>query len=193
MISVVGISGVATVGKDTFFRAMLKENPNTKMARVAFADELKAECNEFLTKNVGISAFTQDPNEKALIRPFLVTYGSQLRRKKDPSCWIKRAAESIKRIPFNPKYNQSGTTVVITDVRYPNELEWIHDEMKGTSIHLSREGVLPINEEEAENDPILKSMCHLKLTLPNFSEESCELDYTEYVSELYANKTLSHE
>jgi hypothetical protein len=180
MTRVIGISGVARVGKDTFFRALLKESPNYNLVRVAFADELKEECNEFLMKNVGISAFTQDPDEKALIRPFLVTYGSQLRRRRDPSCWIKRAEAKVSNIK-----GISKTTVVITDVRYPNELDWIHSKMKGISIHLSREGIDPINEEEALYDPQLKEMCTMRLDLPNFPQETFERQCGEYVSSLY--------
>lgn len=179
MIQVIGISGVARVGKDTFFRAIKKENPNGSVIRLAFADELKEECNKFLMENVGISAFTQDPNEKALVRPFLVTYGSQLRRKQDPSCWISRVSAKISSLP------KGDWKVVITDVRYPNELDWVHKEMKGTSIHLSREGVYPINEEEASNDPILKEMCQNKIEIPNFPEQSCEENYTSFVSDMY--------
>ena len=179
MISVIGISGVARVGKDTFFRAIKKENPNGTMIRVAFADELKEECNNFLMENVGVSAFTQDTNEKALVRPFLVTYGSQLRRKQDPDCWIKKVSRKIKNLP------SGNWKVVITDVRYPNELDWIHNEMRGTSIHISREGLRPVNEEEEENDPILKRMCKNKITIPNFNEHTCEKNYTEFVSKMY--------
>lgn len=177
MTRVIGISGVARVGKDTFFRSMLKESPNYNLVRVAFADELKEECDEFLMKNVGISAFTQDPDEKALVRPFLVTYGSQLRRKKDPYCWIRRAEEKILKI-------DKQATVVITDVRYPNELDWIHEERDGLSIHLSREGINPINKEEEENDPKLMEMCKVRLNLPNFPEETFDQECTKYVSKL---------
>ena len=181
MISVIGISGVARVGKDTFFRAIKRENPNGSMIRVAFADELKEECNDFLMKNVGISAFTQDPNEKALVRPFLVTYGSQLRRKQDPSCWIKKVESKIRNLP------EGDWKVVITDVRYPNELDWVHNEMKGTSIHISREGLEPINEEEAKHDPTLREMCHHKINVPNFNEDTCEESYVNYVNQMYEN------
>ena len=186
MTKVIGISGVARVGKDTFFRALLKESPNYNLVRVAFADELKEECNEFLMKNVGISAFTQDPDEKALIRPFLVTYGSQLRRRRDPYCWIKRAEAKMSSIK-----GVNESTVVITDVRYPNELDWIHSKMKGISIHLSREGMVPVNEEEALYDPQLKKMCTTRLELPNFPEETFESQCVEYVSSLYDNNLIS--
>lgn len=179
MIQVIGISGVARVGKDTFFRAMRKENPNGSIVRLAFADELKEECNEFLIENVGISAFTQDPNEKALVRPFLVTYGSQLRRRLNPDCWITRVESKISSLPIG------DWKVVITDVRYPNELEWVHEKMNGTSIHLSRDGVEPINEEEFINDPVLQGMCRRRIRIPNFPEESCEEDYLSFVSEMY--------
>lgn len=64
MYSILGISGVARVGKDTLFTCIKEINKEINFTRMAFADELKRESDEFLMKNVGISAFTEDENEK---------------------------------------------------------------------------------------------------------------------------------
>ena len=73
-MKVIGISGLARSGKDTLFQFLsgkLKED-NISSKRLAFADELKEECDDFLKKNIGISAFTEKNSEKEIIRPFLV-------------------------------------------------------------------------------------------------------------------------
>ena len=63
--------------------------------------------------------------------------------------------------------------------------------MKGISIHLSREGIDPINEEEALYDPQLKEMCTMRLDLPNFPQETFERQCGEYVSNLYDEDLIS--
>ena len=163
MYSILGISGVARVGKDTLFTCIKEINKEINFTRMAFADELKRESDEFLMKNVGISAFTEDEDEKKIIRPFLVTYGTHVRRKLDKACWIKR----IEKTMYSKR--QSNQCFVITDVRFANEAEWI--KLKGGKvIHLSRNGVLPANDDERINDPVLKSMADFKIKLPTFNE-----------------------
>lgn len=162
MSNIIGICGVARVGKDTLFEAISQCCPNKRIHRRAFADGLKEECEQFLSSNVGISAFTEDEGEKLLIRPFLVTYGTHLRRKMDPYCWIKIVSKSIER--------STGEIFIITDLRYENELDWVKDG-GGTVIHLSRHGILPANKEEEENDPILRRKATMKITLPTFGPD----------------------
>lgn len=149
-IKILGLCGNARAGKDTFFNISRDLLCKRKVltGRVAFADELKKECDEFLIKNLGISAFTEDPKEKQLIRPFLVTYGTHLRRKLDKDCWIKKAE------PLVGRFMENKSIPVVTDVRFPNEADWVHS-LGGYVIHIDREGFGPANEEEAENEPIL--------------------------------------
>jgi len=161
MSKIIGICGVARAGKDTLCEILQDIFPEKNMTRLAFADALKTECECFLKRNLGISAFTTDEREKELIRPFLVTYGTHLRRRLDPNCWIKVLSKII---------NAHGETsnFIITDARYVNELEWIK-ESKGVIIHVSREGVNPANSEEESNDPILKDLSDYQLDLPTFT------------------------
>lgn len=151
-MSILGVCGLARSGKDTFFR--FADELGIRCARLAFADALKQECNSFLIENTGLSSFTKDKAEKEVIRPFLVTYGTHLRRKLDPECWIKIVNQKAEYLTSNE------ILVIVTDVRYPNEAEWIH-ESGGKLVHITRtvEGVplKPPNEEEELNDPILKT------------------------------------
>ena len=157
VVKLLGISGVARSGKDTFFSFMKKSG--LKCERLAFADELKRECLKFLLDNTNISSFTEDPVEKEIIRPFLVTYGTHIRRKLNPNCWIDKVNRKAKQLISD------NVVPVVTDVRYRNEADWIH-EMGGKLIHISRTkatpdfGEMPIppsNQEEKDNDPILIS------------------------------------
>jgi len=162
-MKIIGISGLARCGKDSFFGVsskILKES-SQKSCRFAFADELKLECNNFLKTNTGISAFTEDPKEKELIRPFLVCYGTHIRRKINKNCWISKVENKLN----DQKYKDY--IVFITDVRYDNEIEWIHSK-KGHSIHIERVGNKAPNEEELANDPILKSKSMINLRWQNF-------------------------
>ena len=172
----IGLCGMARSGKDSFFnysKAIFGEL-GVHTVRVAFADALKEECNDFLRDNVGISSFTEDPVEKMLIRPFLVTYGTHLRRKINQSCWISKV---------KPKVNgliSSGLVPVITDVRYENEVEFVKKQ-GGVIIHISRSGVKPPNEEEKTMDPKLKKLADIKLSWPTLGDD--EEGYTSYIKE----------
>jgi len=135
MHRILGLAGFARVGKDTLCGRILEiERP---AYRVAFADSLKHEvCREYR-----VNAWTSDPAEKEKIRPILIEHGGK-RRREDPAYWVKRAAESISKLPLS--------LVVITDVRYANEADWIHDR-GGAVVLLSREGISAVHPTEAES------------------------------------------
>ena len=163
-MKVIGISGLARSGKDTLFKFLsdkLKEN-NISSKRLAFADELKEECDDFLKANIGISAFTEKNSEKEIIRPFLVCYGTKIRRRLNENCWIDRVSEKIEK--------ESGTKYVfITDVRYENEINWVKSQ-GGKTIHIERHGNVAPNQEELDNDPILKKSSDYRVKWKNFKE-----------------------
>lgn len=177
----IGLCGLARSGKDTFF-ALAREyfqNYDIKCIRFSFADALKYDVKDFLLEKVGISSFTEDDNQKEIIRDFLVAYGTKLMRRMDADYWIKKIQNQVKNSISN------GFCPVITDVRYLNELEWAVN-MGGTCIHLDRSGNQAPNEEEAENDPLLKMKCDYHLKWDNFENRS-----TEYRFNIVA-KTIDH-
>lgn len=153
---IIGISGVARSGKDSLANnlVMIFETLGIKAKRYAFADELKREVQSFLMQKTGLDSFTQDDEQKKMVRPFLVAYGTNIRRALNRNCWIDTLKEFISK----------DEIAIISDVRYENEADWIQE--NGFLIHLARvaksgEFIQPANIEEAENDPILQKKANL--------------------------------
>ena len=165
-MKLVGICGLARCGKDSFynFSKPFFESAGKKHKRYAFADALKQEADELLTKYVGISAFTEKQIEKEIIRPFLVTYGTHIRRKLEPDCWINKIQDDVLADLDQEIY------VFVTDVRFENEIDWIH-EMGGETVHITRSGNIAPNQEELDNDPILKNKSRNHIQWNDFEDE----------------------
>lgn len=112
----IGIAGAARAGKDTLCRTIEFILPNT--VQMAFAHAVKLEADPICLAKHSISAFTEDPEEKKIIRPILIEVGHG-RRQGDPEIWIKKLADQIDaKLPTR--------NIVVTDVRYANEADMIH-------------------------------------------------------------------
>lgn len=128
----IGIAGAARAGKDTLCSALEYVLPNT--VQMAFAHAVKLEADPICKERFGISAFTEDPEEKKIIRPVLIEVGHG-RRQEDPEIWIKKLAAQI-----DAKRNLNN--IVVTDVRYGNEADMIH----------SKGGVIVFIQRNAQAD-----------------------------------------
>ncbi len=148
---VVGVAGFARSGKDTFCTLAQKvfSKTDTKIMRSGFANAVKADLHQLLVHKVGISAYTDVDEEKALIRPLLVEYGTGLMRKLNPRVWINRMQPNV------DLAEHTGCHLMITDVRYENEVDWIL-EQGGKVVYIDQEGCSPANKEEKKNDPPLR-------------------------------------
>jgi hypothetical protein len=144
---IISISGSARSGKDTLadnFIEILESN-GIRAQKLSFAYELKKDCDPFLKKHLGISAFTEDPEEKKIIRPFLVFWGTDVMRKRDPMIWVERLKKNLKPNVVN----------IISDLRFVNEFEWA--KRRGScSLFIERNGVEAANSDEEENNLFLK-------------------------------------
>ena len=125
---IIGISGYATSGKSTVGDILCERHG---FDQVAFADALKAEAID-----AGWSG-----KKDHLGRSFLQKLGEQ-RRKESPTYWIRKALDAI---------DKCGPRVVITDVRYRNELQMIRDR-GGVLWRVVRDGVGPANDHVSERD-----------------------------------------
>lgn len=175
---IIAIAGNATCGKDTLFRALKHELEaevpwylnDGHVKRIAFADALKEEVDDFLKKTIGISAWTSNPDEKKLIRKFLIFWGTEFRREQDDMHWVNISAK---------KMSDPNAIYIITDLRYENEYHWIKKQ-EGTVIYLDRyinDGgtlVSPANHYEAENNKFLKAHADLQLAWPTYHEDDIE-------------------
>ncbi len=159
----IGICGVATAGKDTFF-AVFKEylkKHGIVVQRFALADKLKDELDDFLIKTCGISAWTTDPKEKTLIRPILVAYGGIKRRQSNGTHWTNQIEKPLS------EAMAKGIIPVVTDIRYAeyekDEVYWVKN-FGGKLAYITRYQyvdfkrvfVQPPNDDERRNDPKLR-------------------------------------
>lgn len=159
----ISIAGSATVGKDTFFTLLKTHLNNRVVTRFAFADMLKIELDPMF-KAFGGTAFETDPIKKKLIRPILVAHGCSQRVLTNGRYWIDKIE------PFVKESIARGEIAIITDCRFPNELEWIRT-LKGKVIYLERidlEGkvVPPYNDEERAHDDLLRAGADITVSWP---------------------------
>lgn len=185
---VIGLSGCARAGKDTFAAILIKqlELKGKCVKRVALASPLKMFCDDFCRKNLGISAFTQNDAEKLLIRPMLVWFGDAKRKQTNGRFWIDQADKAI-----NDSMAEDYDYAVVTDVRYDHyerdEADWINRERNGLLIHIGqyswedvpepvgapalgrhvRKFVPPANDHEALNDPKVAKKAHVRVEWEN--------------------------
>ena len=170
MYDLVGFCGPATCGKDTAAAALLGTG---SWNRVAFAGPLKAAAlaldplvkidsdhplvvrtwpdahllDEDVLLRLGelVSKVGWDEAKKhAEVRRILQVMGTECGRDVfGQDCWVKLARKSV------ITNTHSGIRTVITDVRFPNEAEMIH-EMGGIVVKIIRPGVGPVNSHASD-------------------------------------------
>jgi len=165
---VIGLSGVAGSGKDTFYSLLKQELSKSgyDVLRFSLADFLKDDVNEWTKKAYGIDALSCSREEKDLIRSFLVFHGTLRRRQTEGQYWIQKLQEKI-----NAQNFSNNSILVITDIRYDDyehdEVFWLQETLKGVLVHISmrtESGILPpINEEEERNNQKLINKSNYKL------------------------------
>lgn len=154
----IGISGYARSGKDTFGEALVKvlKEYGVKAKTYALATQLKHDISFLTESDFNISAFTKIDAEKLIIRPLLVGYGETW-RKANPDHWLEILDSNLE-----PK-----TLAIITDIRYENEANYIL-ENQGFLLNINRKlengtYILPANNEEKINHPLVLEKCHFNL------------------------------
>jgi uridine kinase len=132
----IAISGAARAGKDTLAKTIQALVPNT--ITLAFAQAVKEEADPISKARWGISAFTQNPEEKKIIRQLLIDIGHG-KRQADPFIWINKLSAKIDE-------NLPHRNIIITDCRYENESKMIHAK-GGIVIMVKRDTQLDIPTE----------------------------------------------
>lgn len=174
---IIGLAGHGRSGKDTFCEIAKKFLSKKKVgaARVAFADQLKRDLDDLCRNKIGCSAFTEDPTKKELIRPLLVTYGTEVIRKMDENWWIEKLERNL------PLYFGQEILPIVTDVRYPNEMKWIKEQHNGVMVYITRKGIGPANLDEKKNNLILKKEADYRIMWPTFGKEDAVTEGERYV------------
>jgi ribosome-binding ATPase YchF (GTP1/OBG family) len=187
----IGITGVATSGKDTLFNFLHKKfkEKGIKSKRYALADILKKKIKPFIEEEFNIDINNLSPKEKESIRPILVIYGKIKRERSNGRYWIDLLDENI---------DKNTSIPIVTDIRYAeyekDELHWLIKENKGFLIHISRvlngKIIPPANDEEARNDIFLSEKSHYKMVwCTNPCEETLYEEYNKNFEEIYEQYT----
>ena len=174
---IIGLCGHGRSGKDTFCEIAKNFLSQKKVAaaRVAFADELKRDLDPLCRHHIGCSAFTEDTTQKDLIRPLLVAYGTDVIRRMDENWWIDRLEKKL------PLYFGQQILPIVTDVRYPNEMDWVQKQHNGVCVYITRKGIGPANSEEKKNNSILKKKADYRIMWPTFGEDEALEKGDKYV------------
>jgi len=187
-MKIIGISGAARSGKDTFGDLLIEilQDSGIKCVKNSFANELKLEVRDFLQDKLGIDSFTQDDKEKKIIRPMLVTWGTEIRRALDPDVWIKSVEKNLDLYAVN----------IITDVRFKNEQDWIKS-YGGKCVFLSRvledgSSIQPANEIERSNNQEVSANSDHLLTWSTIKDHSLLRDVAfETMSNIISTEEIS--
>jgi len=179
--NIVSISGNARCGKDTLGKNMVKllKEQGFNSKTISFANQLKESVDEFLVSKLGISAFTEDDEEKKIIRPFLVCWGTEIMRSIDKQHWIKQLEKQL----------SHDCIYIVTDARFVNELDWVKKN-NGLSVFLSRDGIEPANEYESKENEKIKKSVDLTFHIGNFDDSKLlYLTSSEILNKLINEKT----
>jgi hypothetical protein len=193
-MKVIGVSGYARSGKDTFVGIAMKilEKNGFLSTKMSFAIGVKDDLDEWLKDKYGISAWTTDDKEKSLIRSFLVAHGCGKRIQTEGKYWIDKVHAKIQEqiaSQEHDSYQDHVDVVFVSDVRFLNEAKWLQDKWNGDLIHLRRYsktvGAINIdsngkfsnyyvntydpapNEEELKNDPFVVEVADQRIEWEN--------------------------
>lgn len=149
------LSGYSTSGKDLLADYIVQSRPFCKMA---FATELKIRVSKKYDIPYNLT-LTQKGKSQLFngitIRQLLITEATKM-RELDELFWVKHVSKEIKnKIIFTEKYPElypenANPNVVISDTRFPNEIEYIKNNFPGhnvVTIRINRHTVSPVNSE----------------------------------------------
>jgi hypothetical protein len=167
----IGIGGLARAGKDTLasdLSEIIKADMGVDVKIFSLAWPVKWQLNDLFESYYHLSPFTEDTEEKKIIRPIMVAHGEQMKQKFGKDIWLK---ELLGTIHEDLRYKEFFP--IISDVRFDFEVEAIKNE-NGQVIHISKIGNLPPNEIEALNDPLVAKEADLNHTWPAYNSDQVD-------------------
>ncbi len=148
-------------GKSTFAKLLVKEieaaGHSCKLYNFAFA--LKRELSDFIRETYGFDSFSEKAEEKSQFRAELIRYGQEKRAETNGNYFVDIVAKEISA--------EGMDYAVIGDWRYVSEHRLIEDFGRGIAAHITkwdlsdggrRVAIPSDNEEENENDPLIKGI-----------------------------------
>ena len=130
-------------------------------------------------KKTGIDVFTENTEEKTIIRPLLVAYGDVMRKISEGKYWTQKMEQRIGK--------SKADVVFITDIRYDfyveDECSWLQYKQCGKLVHITRFKYdtsskrkkkiydVPPNEHEAINNPKVKDRADYSFEWEDYSNK----------------------
>jgi hypothetical protein len=174
-IKLLGVSGNAGAGKDTFIDILINVS-RLPIKKIALAESLKSDMRTQILEKYGIDIFSCSRQEKNSIRHLLVKYGKDRRAETRGTYLIEKTRPEIL------KSIKNNIIPAISDVRY-REFEYDEHifikEMGGILIYIERiapDGsiVPPANEEETKNN--MKDFADHYISWNTFNHEDGKID-----------------
>jgi hypothetical protein len=185
----IGIAGVARSGKDSLaleIENLIRSYKGKTIYRTSLAQPLKEDCKDFIKQYLGLNVFTDNNEEKATFREFLVWYGKVKRQQTEGKYWTNLLDERVQK--FQPD------VCIIPDVRYQqydeDEVSWLKAKNNNILIHLQRiaingEIVPPANMDESINDSIIQNSADYKIIWPTFTDDNKQENMREFAEKAF--------
>jgi hypothetical protein len=167
--TILGLSGVASSGKDTFFSLLSQKLP---FKRFALADELKIILREDLLKKYNVDILNCSRDEKNMVRNELVLFAKQKRLESYGKFWTDILSKKI--------FESSDKYICITDIRHnyfsKDEVYWLKNILGGKLIDIScynpidAKFIQPPNEEEEFHYPKVRESADYYVIWPKVKE-----------------------
>lgn len=168
----IGISGLARSGKDTMAKHLAKiieSKLGVEVKIYSFALPIRCQVANLLEDYYHISPFTEDSDEKLIIRPLLVAHGEQMKKQWGEDFWLQELMTKIE----EDRCGDKKIFPIISDVRFVPEAEKIKQN-DGLIVHISKIGNEAPNDIEAKNDPLVKAISNLSHTWPEYEPNDME-------------------
>jgi hypothetical protein len=187
------VGGVARSGKNTFcniFQSLLEKDGKTCIQE-SFAKPLRAEMFEVVQQMFGLDVYTQNENEKNIIRPLMVDWAAIRRQKTNGNYFADKLKERLDLISDSFDY------CLINDFRFGeyytpetnNDELGLAKKLNGTIIHIKqyslyegrRNYIKPPNCAEKKNDPIINKHADHHVVWPKTDNQKLLEQYVGYV------------
>lgn len=185
----VGIAGVARSGKDSLaleIENLIRSHKGKMVYRTSLAQPLKEDCKNFIQDYLGLNVFTDNNEEKATFREFLVWYGKVKRQQTEGKYWTNLLDQRVEQ--FKPD------VCIVPDIRYQqyeqDEVSWLKAKPNNVLIHLQRiaingEIVPPANMDETINDSIIQNSADYKIAWPTFTDDNKQENMREFAEKAF--------
>lgn len=165
----IGIAGIARSGKDSLakeLKKLIEKDHDVDVKIIHLADRLKSDLDKLISCNFNFNVFTENDNEKELMRPILVAYGEAMKEKWGKEIWLKKLENEMSKWEKTKK-----NFYIIADVRFDFEVDYLIDKFNAETIHISKENNPYRNEIEKLNDPLVKAKCHSAHVWPPYEPD----------------------